>query len=248
MLVDFLVVGAQKSGTTALDKYLREHDEIEMAIKKEVHFFDNEKNFVKKVDYSKYHSSFNNHQDAALKGEITPIYMYWSDSIKRIWEYNPNMKIIVVLRNPIERAYSHWNMERDRNADFLSFSEAIRTECQRCKEALPLQHRVYSYVDRGFYSEQIRRIHRFFSEDQVLIIKQESLKFDLSNTLSKICEFLGVKDFSSIQNKDVHSRKYTSKISKEDFIYLKGLFSGEIKTLENILGWDCSDWLDLPES
>ncbi|MGB7755383.1 MAG: hypothetical protein WBL23_04905, partial [Salinisphaera sp.] len=95
-------------------------------------------------------------------GEATPIYMYWHDAPRRMWEYNPNMKLIVVLRNPIDRAFSHWNMEKSRNAESLSFWDAIQNEEPRCKEALPYQHRTYSYVDRGFYLEQLRRLWRYF--------------------------------------------------------------------------------------
>jgi hypothetical protein len=86
MKVDFIIVGAQKSGTSALEEYLRGHREIEMAKIKEVHFFDNENNFVSEVDYSKYHVSFDDHSIRLIKGEATPIYMYWYEAPKRIWE------------------------------------------------------------------------------------------------------------------------------------------------------------------
>jgi len=88
--------------------------------------------------------------------------MYWQNAPKRIWQYNPEMKIIIILRNPIERAFSHWNMERSRNAEHLSFWDAINTEKLRCQETLPLQNRVYSYIDRGFYIKQLENIWRYF--------------------------------------------------------------------------------------
>lgn len=247
MMVDFLVVGAQKSGTTALDKYLRLHPQIEMARQKEVHFFDNENNFAGVVDYTSYHQSFANNSGDTLKGEVTPIYMYWDSAPRRIWEYNPAMKLIAVLRSPIERAFSHWNMERDRNTDTSSFSEAIRLERVRCRSALPLQHRVFSYVDRGFYSEQLRRLWRYFPEGQTLIIKHEELKLDLSNTLTKIANFLGVKDFDHSEYLDIHSRAYLNQMSSEDFYYLRDVFYSEVKMLEAMLGWSCDSWLDPPE-
>ena len=243
MKVKFLIVGAQKSGTSALDKYLRSHDQIEMAKTKEVHFFDNEEFFVSTVDYSNYNASFENKSNSLIKGESTPIYMYWYAAPKRIWEYNPEMKLIAVLRNPIERAFSHWNMQRDRNIDDLSFSVAIRSEVERCRGTLPLQTRIYSYIDRGFYTEQIRRLWHFFPRDQTLLLKYEDLKFDHSNTLSKISEFLGVKEFADIQYSDTHSRNYVSSISEEDRSYLKNIFYYEIKKLETMLSWECSDWL-----
>ena len=98
--IGFIICGTQKGGTTALDRYLRMHPEICMADKKEVHFFDNDNFFIdKKPDYLKYHLNFSPRDHHKIIGEATPIYMYWKNSIKRIHNYNPDMKLIAVLRN-----------------------------------------------------------------------------------------------------------------------------------------------------
>jgi len=241
--VNFVVAGTQKGGTTALDKYLRVNKAISMATKKEVHFFDNEANFDNTVDYSKYHSHFESGTKRTILGEATPIYMYWHQAPRRIWNYNPQMKFIIILRNPIERAFSHWNMERDRNTDDLSFSEAIHAEDSRCKGALPLQHRVFSYIDRGFYTEQLKRIWSVFPKEQTLIIKSQDLKYKLDKTLSVISNFLDVPSFPNIKNKNEHARTYISKMTPEEYTYLRSIFFNEIKELEKTLDWDCSDWL-----
>jgi len=159
MKVNFLICGVQKGGTTAMYNYLSGHPEVFLVKRKEAHFFDFERFFqTAQIDYSIYHSLFNPTPQQRVLGESTPIYMYWHEAPKRIWQYNPDMKLIAVLRNPIDRAYSHWNMEYDRKTDSLPFWEALQSEAQRCREALPYQHRVYSYVDRGFYTEQLRRL------------------------------------------------------------------------------------------
>ena len=120
--VGFLIAGTQKGGTSALDAYLREHPDICMANQKEVHFFDNEAIFNgDNSDYAVYHAAFSLKTSQQLLGESTPIYMYWHAAPKRIWQYNPDMKFLIMLRNPIDRAYSHWNMERGRKRDSLSF-------------------------------------------------------------------------------------------------------------------------------
>lgn len=243
-LVNFVICGTQKGGTSALDAYLREHPEICMAGRKEVHFFDNESFYGNgKPDYSRYHSSFNPQASHRLIGEATPIYMYWYDAPRRMWEYNPNMKLIVILRNPIDRAYSHWNMERYRNAESLPFWDAIQDEQKRCREALPYQHRVYSYVDRGFYLEQLRRLWFYFSKDNVLVLKNEHLKDQPYDTLKDVCAFLGIDNFKIIKTREVHSRPYFSKMSDKEKEYLRFIFEHEIRNIEAVLGWDCSDWL-----
>jgi hypothetical protein len=242
--VDFIVCGTQKGGTSALDAYLREHPEICMADAKEVHFFDDETIFRNmSPDYSAYHSKFSPEPSHKILGEATPIYMYWFDAPKRIWQYNPNMKLIVILRNPVDRAYSHWNMEKSRNADRLSFWEAIHLERERCRESLPFQHRVYSYVDRGFYLEQLRRLWTYFREEQVLILKNEELRNQPQETLRKVFNFLQVDPSHVVEPKDVHSLSYGSLCNIREREYLRSIYVHEIRNIESTLGWDCSNWL-----
>ena len=241
--IDFLIIGTQKSGTTALNKYLMQHPEIQMATTKEVHFFDNESNFeTDDIDYNQYHQFFSFSNDDKVYGEATPIYSYWDNSISRIWEYNEKIKLILLLRNPIERAYSHWNMERSRNAEKFSFWDAINLENERIKENLPFKHRVYSYIDRGFYSEQIRNIYRFFTKSQVLILKYESLKNDYQTTLNNITNFLNVKSFDFKELKNIHAREYKTSLSYKEHTFLRNIFLNEIELLEKELKWDCSRW------
>jgi len=243
-MVAFIICGTQKGGTSALDAYLREHPEICMAEKKEVHFFDSENFFRdKRPDYACYHSSFTPRTTHKVLGEATPIYMYWNGAPRRIWEYNPAMKLIVVLRNPIDRAYSHWNMERSRNADTLSFWDALQKESERCREALPYQHRIYSYVDRGFYLGQLRRLWLYFEKDHVLILKNEYLRNRPHEALREVCDFLEVAYFDRIDIKNVHSRTYESTMSARERQFLQNIYEHEIRGIERVLGWDCSDWL-----
>ena len=243
--IDFIIGGTQKGGTTALDYYLRKHPEIGMGKDKELHFFDNEKLFSKSIiRYSKYNKNFNFKEKKKVYGEATPLYLYWEPSCKRIWEYNPNIKLIFILRNPITRAFSHWNMEFDRNYDKETFNYAILNEAQRVKESLPFQSRVYSYADRGFYSEQIRRFKRFFDDDQLMFIKYEDFKSNQEKTLLDIFNFLGVNPQNyQFEPKTIHERKKHAEISKDDKQFLIQKFTHDIHQVEDLLDWNCSDWL-----
>jgi len=241
--VNFVVAGTQKGGTTALDSYLRRHKCISMALKKEVHYFDNDLNFSGKPDYSIYHTYFWPGDIKKLHGESTPIYMYWHDAPARMCQYNPELKIIIVLRNPVDRAFSHWNMERGRGREKLSFWDAILKEQERCRGALPFQHRVFSYIDRGFYTEQLKRIWNFFPRNQTLILRNEDLNKSLQDTLRHVSGFLGIDDFGDIEAETVHARPYVSKMTVQERDQLNRIFYCEIKELEKILGWDCSGWV-----
>lgn len=242
--VGFVVAGTQKGGTSALDAYLRGHPQLGMAKQKEVHFFDTEEYFSgDAADYALYHASFQYVEGVRLFGEVTPAYMYWHDAPKRIWRYNPHMKLLVILRDPIKRAFSQWNMQRLWGVDRLSFSDAIRSEPQRAREALPLQHRFYSYLDRGFYSEQIRRLWRFFPKEQTLFLKSEDLHCHHQPTLNRVWRFLGVDEIVVGEAKIVHAHPYDEPMREEDFTFLSRVFKHDIKHVEALLNWDCGDWL-----
>lgn len=243
-MIDFLIIGTQKAGTSALDHYLRQHSEIGMADEKELHFFDNESNFSDtKIDYKKLESHFNFSYQKKIFGEATPIYMYWKPCAKRIWNYNKNIKLIIILRDPTNRAFSHWNMEIDRDAEKEDFIHCIKNESERVKEALPLQHRVYSYIDRGFYSEQIKHLFKFFDRKQFLFIKYEEFNRNQERTLKDVFDFLDIdSDNYHFERKQIHKRPYKRNITKEERKYLIHLFSNDITELEKMLQWDCSDW------
>lgn len=272
--VNFLIAGVQKGGTTTLDYYLRQHSQVCMAIRKEVHFFDNERIFNKKQkpDYNFYHSFFKPTDQNQLLGESTPIYSYWKKSPKRIYNYNQNMKFIILLRNPIDRAYSHWNKEtmnfhsnkNNKAVETLPFFEAIKTETQRCINTKPLQHRYYSYIDRGFYTEQLNRLNNYFPCNQILVLKSEWLLNKTEETLEQVYNFLGIdiqplpeitlntitnqttKTVSPVESPDlnpVNLGRYERSISEQEKQFLIKRFTDEISKLEVMLNWDCSDWL-----
>ena len=243
--VDFLICGTQRGGTTALFDFLRQHPEICWGTRKEVHFFDSERDFRNKEPrYFKYHSFFNPQPFHKVLGEATPIYMYWYEAPKRIWQYNPNMKLIVLLRNPIDRAYSHWNLTRHRAPD-VTFWDAIQNERQRCRSALPLQHRYFSYVDRGFYVQQLRRLWSYFEQKQILILRSEDLRSRPEDVVGNICRFLGIHALPEIKPPVARKQRYPypGPMSVRERDYLRHMFEYEIRSLERILGWDCSRWL-----
>tara|TARA_B100000214_G_C23955938_1_gene622836 strand:- start:1084 stop:1872 length:789 start_codon:yes stop_codon:yes gene_type:complete len=241
--VGFIVIGAQKSGTTALDHYLRLHPDICMAYKKEVHYFDNNKYFLNNnPDYSKYHSFFNPNHKHKILGESTPIYMYWNKAIQRIHAYNPYIKLIAILRNPIKRAFSHWNMERDRNREDRSFLEAIIDEDSKINSYDHIQHKTFSYLERGFYSSQIQKIYKFFQEDQLMLIRNKSLRENPNQVLDAIAKFLSISSFSSVDNIDIHSRHYTRKMNDKELNFLKSFYEEEFNSLEELVDWNIASW------
>ena len=243
MRVDFVIGGTQKGGTSALDSFLRQHPEICMPeTKKELHFFDREEEFRGKPDYEKYHAHFDPKPQHRVIGEASPIYMYWETAPYRIWSYNPKMKWILVLRNPVERAFSAWNMETKRGTEKLTFQDAVEHEAQRCREALPLQHRVFSYIDRGFYAHQVRRLFNIFGENNCLILLNEELRTDHQKTLRAVFDFFEVDDSFVPPGASVFEHEYSDKIDNALYSRLIDIFYFDIKELERQLKRDLSSW------
>ncbi len=207
--------------------------------KKELHFFDREQ---EDRDYKKYHAHFQPKPNHRVIGEASPIYMYWETAPYRIWSYNPKMKWILVLRNPVERAFSAWNMETKRGAENLSFKEAVEQEPERCREALPLQHRVYSYIDRGFYAHQVRRLFNIFGEHNCLVLLNAELRNDHESTLRHVFDFLKVDTSFVPPEASVFEHEYTDKIDNELYSRLIDIFYFDIKELERLLRRDLSTW------
>ena len=126
MQVDFFIIGVQKGGTTAIDSYLRHHPSVQMASVKEIHFFDDEQIDWSNPDYTRLHAQFDwSNANIKVRGEASPIYSYWPQAMQRLHRYSASAKLLMGLRHPSLRAYSHWRMEMVRKLDTLPFNDAI---------------------------------------------------------------------------------------------------------------------------
>src|ERR1700726_3116232 len=240
MRVDFVIGGTQKGGTSALDSFLRQHPEICLPeTRKELHFFDRAD---EDKDYKKYHANFRLQPQHRIAGEASPIYMYWETAPYRIWNYNPQMKWILTLRNPVERAFSAWNMEKKRGAENLSFRDAVEHEAERCREALPLQHRVFAYIDRGFYAPQVRRLFNIFGCKNCLVLLNEELRNDHERPLTCVFDFLQVDESAIPPSANVFEHEYETEMEDDLRVRLNDTFRFDINELERLLDRDLSSW------
>lgn len=247
--VDFLVAGVQKGGTSALFEYLRDLPGIQMPGVKEVHFFDDEDGIDwSNPDYSAYHRLFED--DHRLRGEATPIYIYWPNALERIARYNPDMKIILLFRDPILRAWSHWKMEYAKRKEREPFAWCIREGRARLIDgdpSAPGHHRVFSYVERGFYGRQIERLLTLFPRDRCLLLRSEDLQADPTAQIAAICDFLGLPPPPAIAPRTVHTARaiaYPSRLEVEDRRLLADLYAGDIARFEALTGLSASPWTE----
>jgi hypothetical protein len=237
--VNFLIAGVQKGGTTALFDYLQDYPDLALPQTKELHFFDDETRDWSRPDYDVYHAAF---PEVAGRpcGEATPIYTYWPNCLERIRAYNPAMKLIVVLRDPIQRAWSHWRMEYARGVETQPFDWCIREGRQRLFEADPWgHHREFSYVERGFYGEQMERLLALFPADQVLTLRSDQLRIDPGATLGAVREFLGLPPAPTPRQREVHVGRemdYPSALTPADVDHLRSVYAYDDQRLAALTG------------
>jgi hypothetical protein len=237
--VAFIIAGMQKGGTTALFDYLGDEPALSLSHVKEVHFFDDESQAWPTPDPAAYHASFAPF-DGRPRGEATPIYLYWPNSAARIAAYNPAMKLIVMLRDPVQRAWSHWKMEYARGAETRPFAWCIREGRQRLFDAEPWGfHREASYVERGFYGEQIANLLDLFPREQLLILRAEDLRADPAATLAAVRAFLGLAPGAAPRPREVHLGRemdYGSALTAVDVAHLGRIYARDRERLADLTG------------
>lgn len=243
-LVTFLIAGVQKGGTTALYDYLADYPDVALSRVKEVHFFDDETLDWTRPDYGAYHAQFAA-PGARPCGEATPIYLYWPNALERIRAYNPAMRLIVMLRDPVERAWSHWRMEYARGAEREPFAWCIRQGRQRLFDAAaPVvpwgHHREFSYVERGFYAEQLARLFGVFPREQALVIRAEDLRADPATALDRVRRFVGLDAAPAPLAREVHVGRdidYGAELTAEDTDWLRKVYARDQARLKALVGF-----------
>jgi len=213
-----------------------------MGDQQEMHFFDNDEVFAGTVDYELLHRHFRRVGRSTIAGECTPSYLYWKPAAERIWQYNPKIKLLVLLRNPIDRAFAHWNMQRFKGREPLDFLEAVKEEKIRIAGAPPIEARRFAYVDRGLYAQQLERFFQFFPREQVKVVKFENFQTQQRETRDSIFSFLGLKPLAAVRSRDRNVVPYERAMNWEEKVFLFNNFANDIAKLEQLLGWDCSDW------
>jgi hypothetical protein len=206
----FLIIGAYKSGTTALFNYFCEHPEVFMSPVKETNFFALEgqperlkpsagdrKAFHKFAAHSitersAYEKLFGGITKEKAAGEASPAYLCSPEAAARIHRYAPRMKLIAILRNPVERAFSAFVHARRRGQEPIAdFGEALRQEDRRIAQDWAY---IYHYKAAGFYADQLQRYYDRFDRGQIKILISEDLRENPQRLLSEVFRFVGVDD------------------------------------------------------
>ena len=244
-LPNFLIVGAARSGTTSLHYYLRQHPMIFMHPAKELNFFAFEGHpldfkywgepptqylTTSITDFKKYVDTFSGVRDQTVLGEASTVYLYWETAPERIRYYRPDCKIVAILRQPVERGFSHFiDLRRKNREPYAEYQQAVTEEDQRRKKNWLWD---YYYRDVGFYYAQVKRYLDTFNPAQVRIFLYEELTEDTPGLVRQIFQFLEVDDGFI---PDVTIRHNPSGIPKSPSIYAPVWRPGKLRRLLKLL-------------
>ena len=249
VLPDFIIVGAQKAGTTSLYAYLSQHPQLVPSSKKEPHFFSG--GLDPEVDKYKnglawYRSHFP--PKGALSAgqktfEASPLYLFNPLAPGRIGEHIPHVKLIAVLRNPTERAISHYFHEKRKGREPLPIGKALRAEEGRLEPILQREDYKndvfihHSYKSRGLYREQLERYLEHFRWEQLLVINSDELFTRPSCVLKRVFDFLEVDAsfrVADLSPSNVGTNK--NSVGSEVYRYLNDFFRPHNQALYDLLG------------
>ena len=249
MLPDFVIVGAQRAGTTSLYRYLAEHPDVgRVRLGKGVHYFDT--NFAQPISWYRAHFPVDPDRIPFRSrprhvGEGAPYYLFHPECPARIRAALPDVKIIAILRDPVERAHSQWVHETARGFETLGFQDALEAEDERLAgealtlaepDAVSFSHQHHSYVARGVYAPQVRRLWEVFGEDRVLVMSSNELFTEPAKAYARTLDFLGLDRHDA--NYDVHNARSYSKIEPATEAWLADKFADSNERLIDMLGAD----------
>lgn len=244
MLPSYLIVGAQRCGTTSLQKLLVGHPQIRKPLlRKGIHYFDTD--YEKKPEWYQAHFPLNLGDSNGITGEASPYYLFHPAVPERINQLLPDVKVIALLRDPVERAVSHHKHEVRRTFESLDLEQALAAEDARLAgEAekllsdpgyLSFNHQHYSYVARGRYADQVERYMDLFGPDQVLVVESEDLWESPKPVLSKVLAFLGVDDWEPAEFPHMNATR-PSEIHPDIRDYLARQFADSNRRLQGLIG------------
>lgn len=190
MKVNLFIVGAPKAGTTSLHFYLQQHPDVCMSVIKEPNYFTAKE--VQKLYYDispincedEYHSNFTEPNSKVI-GEGSVSYLFYPEVAQKIYEYNPTSKILIILRNPVQRAFSHYLMDYGLGLCNISLEKII-------DNPLKYQHFYQQFIDLGMYYQQIKRYLDVFGHDKVKVMFYDDMKIDADLFIKQVFSFLSI--------------------------------------------------------
>ena len=257
-LPDFVIIGAQKCGTTSLYHFVAMHPAVVPAPEKELGYFTTKYRFGKQWYRSNFPTNLSRRSfykktgQKLLSGEASPLYLFYPGVSGRMKGTLPDVKLIVILRNPVDRAYSNYHHTVREKWETLSFEKAIELEEERCAgereqmirdpDFVPVHYKRHTYLAKGVYADQLENWFKHYSRKQFLILTTEDFRKNSQQTLDQVFDFLGLSPFKVENLTDRNVGDYKKKMNEDTRKFLIEYFRPHNERLYKLLqrgfDWD----------
>lgn len=247
--ISFVVAGVQKAATSSIYFYLGRHRNVARGVK-ERHFFDDEHRSWDPPDYTGYTCTAERWQH--LAGEATPVYLFWPRALERMRAYDPQLRLIVSFRDPIERAFSQWSMEVARFEEIPDFATAVADDTYSStpdevpEGMFPRFFRRKTLIARGFYGAQLQRGLSLFPRDQWLFLDFAEVIGDRDSMLAKLTDFLDLSPYRNTPRAGVFNRSPADLDGPAPtgamFARLAERYAPDLELFERLSGIDTAGW------
>ena len=252
MRYNFSILGVQKSGTSTLSGTISQHRLVCRPPRKEAHFFNDEEYDWAHPDYERDYTAPRRAKVHTMVGDSTPVYLFWPNALERMRAYDPDLPLIAVFRDPIERLFSHWTMLRTRHPDwpdwpvFLTEFRPTSLPASVPTDVKPMRYKHMSGIARGYYGAQLDRGFSVFDRSQWLLLEFRSMLSSFDASVDRATDHLGLPRFDRhppLRNRYAGASVVTGTApSASDLVSLAQLYAADLAVFDQLSGLDTSDW------
>lgn len=252
MAYNFSIVGVQKSGTSTLSGTISQHRLVCRPPRKEAHFFNNEDYDWAHPDYEADYTAPRRAKIHTMVGDSTPVYLFWPNALERMRSYNPDLPLIAVFRDPIERLFSHWTMLRTRHPDwpdwpvFLTEFRPTSLPTSVPTDVKPMRYKHMSGIARGYYGAQLQHGLTVFPREQWLLLEFRQMLAAFNPAVDRATDHLGLPRFEEhppLRNRYAGASVVTGTApTASDLASLASLYAADLAVFDQLSGLDTSEW------
>ena len=231
----FIITGSPRSGLGTIYHALEQHPALQVICKDENPHFANDALFgVGNPSNQRYDQHYVDYGEDLLHGEISSAYLTHPYAISRIHRYNPDIKLVIILRNPAMRTYSQWQYATAQGLETASFTDILTTTAQSVED-------MTAYQRNSLYGYHVSHILQYLDPHQVLFLKSDDLKEDPEVAMYRLFQFIGVP-YLDLDLTAQNIGSYASSLTAETYNQMMEAYTSDVKTLESLVGLDCSSW------
>ena len=234
-------MGSPRTGLSSIYHALTQHPSLQVICSGDDGYFADDSRFANGTPPAHlYNQQYKQFSENIIRGEISSGYLMHPFAISRMQRYNPGIKLIIILRNPAMRTYSHWHKAIKAGIEERSFAQVV--EDARESYVSSDHTMLLNYIGNSLYSSHISHVQQYFDTHQILYLLSDELKEDTHVALYRICQFIGVH-YMEVDTTAQNIGSYPQHIQPKEYNDLSAVHREDIKNVEKLTGLNCKEWL-----